>query len=145
MSASVFSGLPNTLIMDIIRESTTAELMDYWTERAPTVFRDARPNEAMFRSFNWSGRAGSGFEKRVEWVAVKNKSALNREFNSQIDLDELDEEYEKYDFEYEGENDINGGLYLIVGGFLYDWAWVKDDNQFNVDLDELENFHPTRE
>ena len=145
MSASVFSGLPNTLIMDIIRESTTAGLMDYWTERAPTIFREGSMERSLTAKYGAGALERDSGEKRVEWVAVKNKSALNREFNSQIDLDELDEEYEKYDFEYEGENDINGGLYLIVGGFLYDWAWVKDDNQFNVDLDELENFHPTRE
>lgn len=141
---SVMSGLPNTLIMDIIREATNAELMDYWAERAPNVFH-ARPNEAMFRSFDWS----SPVERRF-LPAVKAKRALNAEFYSQIPLDDLEEEYEKYVFEYEGEWDINGGLYLIVVGFLTEaGAWVNDDNQiiqFNdVCVDELENFHPTRE
>ena len=120
--------------MNIIREATTTETLDYWAERAPSKF-NARPNEAMIQSFRWSDP--------VERVAVKAKRALNSEFYSQIPLDDLEKEYEKYDFEYEGEREINGGLYLVVSGFLGDW--VNEDNYFNICLDELDNFHPLRE
>ena len=145
------SGLPNTIIMDIIREATTAGLMDYWTERAPVPVWMGVPRErAMERTF--ISRYGAGAceresgKKRVEWKAVKAKSALNAEFYSQIPLDDLDDEYEKYDFQYEGDNDINGGLYLVVGGFLSECCeWVNDDNYFNVDVDEIFLNHPLRE
>jgi hypothetical protein len=56
--------------MDIIRESTTAGLMDYWTERAPTIFREGSMERSLTAKYGAGALDRDSGEKRVEWVAV---------------------------------------------------------------------------